>query len=643
MGKKLNTLLEEIKQLMNYDKSLGGLILEQGSADIGDMRRTKQQLKISNAPEKKENDIQYFNFGNIGKIPYVTGTQLFYLDNIDTGNILGITKKDKYGYYDEIFVDNYDNNLRRYYPTNDWEDWSFLKRNKIPYSFETKNGQFFHLVLKLIDPTKSVSELDDSSNKSRGWALSYPGSKSAISNDSGSGYYRTDGGNQIPYNIIAPIVPGDLSTYDLDTRNGFDKFMDSGFGVIAQIVVAIGVTILTRNLAIGQMTAEGIVSTNVIRTRLFLASVFAESLQGIPLSIYYFNRPGYESAGWMSLAFIMLPAIQRFTPLNNILPDFNAQTCLSISKKIMESNLKTITQSDLKSFMSKLSMEEKTLFLNVLTKSDDISKIMKSSEGKFLKQEFKSSDYLKYRDEIISLIDKPTESFFKTITKDFGITYTYAKLVEVIVERYMNYQEKRGREAKSMSKDFKKKIAENLKSIDKKINLMPEWVKYYAKSIDVKILPFILNEKMVVELCENGIFSDELSMKLFGYVGDKTIALLKESNKKSESLSKTIGINRFEELLKFIFDPEFRKSLSPIKIKELENLIEENKKFEDLKTEIPNGESSKTEVPNNVKTSDGWTITKDKKEFIKYKKDINYDAKIEGNSPDFTFYYKLKQ
>ncbi len=622
MGKKLNILLEEIKQLMNYDKSLGGLILEQGSADIVDMRRSEQQLKNSNAPEKrkKENDIKYFNFGNIAKIPYVNGTQLFYLDNIDTGNILGITKKDKYGYYDEIFVDSYDNNVRRYYPTNDWDDWSFLKRNKIPYSFKTKDGQFFHLVLKLINPSKSVSDLDDSSNKSRGWALSYPGSKSALPNDSGTGYYRTDGGNQIPYNITAPIVPGDLSTYDLDTRNGFDKFMDSGFGVIAQIVVAIGVTILTRNLAISQMAAEGIVSTNVIRSRLFLASVLAESLQGIPLSIYYFNRPGYESAGWMSLAFIMLPVIQRYTPLNNILPDFNVQTCLNISKQIMESNLQTITQSDLKSFMSKLSMEEKTLFLEVLKKSDDISKIMKSSESKFLKQEFKSSDYLKYRDEIMSLINKPTESLFKTITKDFGITYTYAKLVEKIVEKYMNYQEKRGKNAKSMSKDFKKKIAENVKKIDNDIKLLPSMVQYFTKNKLPNIPTFELSDNAVVELCEKGIFSEEFKQKIYGGTAKYSTELLESSANEGASKNiKKITPEIFEEINKFILDPEYKRLVSSEKRKILEDVIRKQSEKYGTPTNS-NFESDKIDkmVKNTEETPKTITTTTTPNEEIKY-------------------------
>jgi hypothetical protein len=139
----------------------------------------------------------------------------------------------------------------------------------------------------------------------------------------------------------------------------------------------------------------------------------------------------------------------------------------------------------------------------------------------------------------------------------------------------------------------------------------------------------------MLELCENGIFSDELSMKLLGYVGDKTIALVKEANKKTESLLKSIGMDRFNELVTFIFDPEFKKSLSPDKIKELENLIEENKKFEEPKP-------VEDEVTN-TQTSDGWTITKNKTEYIKFKKDTNYDTKIEGTSPDFTFYYKLKQ
>lgn len=648
MEKNINILMEDIIKLINYDRSMGGLILEQGSADITDMRRSEQQLKDSNAPEqrKKEDDIKYFNFSNIAKIPYVKGTQLFNLKNTDTGNILGITKKDKYGYYDEIFVDSYGSPIRRYYPTNEWEDWSFLQKNNIPYAFKTKDGQFFHLVLKLIDPTKSVSDLDNQSNKSRGWALSYPGSKSAISNDSGTGYYRTEGTQQIPYNITTPIIPGDLSTYDLDTRGGFDKFMDSGFGTISQVVVAIGVTILSRNLAIGQMTAESIVATNVIRTRLFLAAVFAEAIQGVPLSIYYFNRPGYEAAGWMSLAFIMLPVIQRFTGLNSVLPDFNPQTCLNISKKIMESNLKTITQGDLKAFMSKLSMQEKTLFLEVLKNSDEIASLMKSSEGKFLKQEFKSSEYLKYKDELMSLVNKPTESFFKTMGKDFGITYTYAKLVEKIVENYMNYQEKRGKDAKSMSKDFQKQTAENLKKVDEKINLMPEWAKFYVKDIDIKVLPFIFNEKIIRELCEEGIYSDEFSKKLYGYVGDKTIALLNESNKKRESLEKSIGMDKFTELLNFILDPEFKKSLSPIKIKELENLIKENKKFETPNPDDNLSISGETTDDNLLisgeTTDDEWLVAKNKLEFITYRKDPNYETKLIKNGEDYIYNYRLK-
>ena len=40
------------------------------------------------------------------------------------------------------------------------------------------------------------------------------------------------------------------------------------------------------------------------------------------------------------------------------------------------------------------------------------------------------------------------------MTKDFGITYTYAKLVQTIVESYMNYKEKQGVDAKCLPSSF---------------------------------------------------------------------------------------------------------------------------------------------------------------------------------------------
>ena len=70
----------------------------------------------------------------MGKIPYIKrNTQFYYLsDPIDTGKILGLSNKDEYGYYDEIFIEEYDQKLKRY-----------LKDNLYKYLINIKNIQKF--------------------------------------------------------------------------------------------------------------------------------------------------------------------------------------------------------------------------------------------------------------------------------------------------------------------------------------------------------------------------------------------------------------------------------------------------------------------------------------------------------------------
>ena len=84
-------------------------------------------IKLIN--EKKDDEFGYIDFSGY-KIPYVKRTTILHLlsDPIDTGKILGLSNKDEYGYYDEIFVESYREKIKRYYPTNDWADWTFIHR-----------------------------------------------------------------------------------------------------------------------------------------------------------------------------------------------------------------------------------------------------------------------------------------------------------------------------------------------------------------------------------------------------------------------------------------------------------------------------------------------------------------------------------
>lgn len=593
-------------------------------------------IKLINEKKEKDDEFGYFDFGGMGKIPYVKrNTKFYYLsDPIDTGKILGLSNKDEYGYYDEIFIESYDQKLKRYYPTNDWADWEFIKDKKIPFAFKTGDDQkIFHLVLKLINPTKSVVDLQDPNNKSRGWVISMPGIKSNSINDSGTGYYTTNGESQVPYNITAPVIPGDLSTFDLDSRTDFDRFMDSYGSIIVQIVVSMAVTIITRNFALGQIAAAEITSILGIQARLMIAAMVAETIVNLPVAIYYFNRPGYESMGWLSLAFILLPVIQRTTLLNRILPDYSLETAVSISQKIMTKSVgKMQTQAELKTFMMQLGLKEKNLFVQVLKGGKSLDPLLKNAANTLIKesdkQAFKSSEYLLARQQILTALNKNSESLFKVITKDFAMTYTYAKLIQTIIEQYSKLHEKNGKKIEDLTKKQKNKIAENTKKIDEAINLLPEWVKlslnedYVPTSIE-------LDEEMVKDLIENGIMSDELKKKFYD-VGELNMknALIK-ANKDAKSLEESLGIEKFKKLQLFRNDPIFKASLTPEEVKYYDDLIAENAKIRrqlDIKS-----------------FGENWNEEKDPVVFIQtYKKDPKYETKVETKYGRKYLLYRLK-
>lgn len=616
MDKKINDIINEINKIVDFNKSI--FLSEQSIDNTNqynqdgtinfdyDPKAAKQKEALnkftpisSKEKEKKDEKIKYFDFGGLSKIPYVVGTKFYRLTDTDTGRILGLTKKDKYGYYDEIEIENYGEPVRRYYPTNDWEDWKFIQKKGIPYSFKTPDEKYFHLILKLIEPTKSVIDLEDPSNKSRGWALSYPGSKTALSNDGGSGYYRTEGTMQVPYNIVAPIVPGDYATFDLDTRGGFDKFMDSGVGILTQIGLAIGVTLLTRNLAVGRLAAQEIVSVNAIRARLFAASILSETIVNAPVAIYYFNREGYESAGWLSLAFIALPVVQRFTPLVNILPDFSLATCYGISAKIMASKLETnMTQAQMKAFMNTLTMEEKALFAQVVENANKLSpKIMKAVD-KIAEKSYKGADYLAYKAEIVALLKKSKEeSLLKTLVMDFGITLTYIKLIEKILGVYESIKKKQNVDLNQLSTKEKEKIAKNVKKIDEEIKLLPEWTKYFMsgdneKTGNIKIPKFTISDDESKSLIENGIFGEDLKKKLADQASNSMLMLMEEAKKKGVYLEKLIGLDEFRLVTQYTSNPDkFCTDYGPEQCEKFKKILEENRmlylKEKEQQQEIP--------------------------------------------------------
>jgi hypothetical protein len=560
--------------------------------------------KNDNPDPDPDDDIDYFDFGGIADIPYARGAKFYYLTDmggIDVGKILGIQTKDKYGYYDEVVIENWENKIRRYYPTSECPDLKFLYDKKIPYAFTTKDGNRFHLGFKLLDPTLSVSKLDDKTNACRGWGVTYPGTATDDPTDSRTGYFRgAIGQPQVPYNIIQPIIPGDLSTFDLDTRSGFDKFVDSSVGLIAQVAVAIVVTILTRKAAMGITAAQGIVSTNVIRARLFAAAVFAEAAQGVPMAIYYFNRPGHEAAGWMSLMFIGLPAISRYTGLKNVLGEFSDDVCLGISKKIMESNIKKFSVAEMKVLLEKMTLDEKALFLKVIKESGELEKYVKQFEKELGSINPTSLDFKVAKSQIDELLNAPPKPFFKTLAIDFGITYTYAKLIEKIANSYYEIIKNDDSKIGLLTTEEQKKIADNLKKVEAEIKKFPEWAKYYTEEELPSDLTFEFTDKQLVELCEKGVLSDKLKKELYDKSAKYAISLLEKAKKEGKALAEEIVPELRILLIKYLSDPEYKKNVSPDLRKQLEDLMAEDKKkypntYEEEETKTVDNQTTQTQ------------------------------------------------
>jgi len=415
--------------------------------------------------------------------------------------------------------------------------------------------------------------------------------------------------------------------------------MDSGFGILAQIGTAIAVTLLTRNLAIGRLAAQEVVSVNAIRTRLFVASILSETIVNAPVAIYYFNREGYESAGWLSLAFIALPVIQRFTPLNNILPDFSVQTCYGLSTKIMSGRLEAgMTQAQMKTFMNGLTMEEKVLFTQVLKNAEKITPKITSVMEKVGAKAYKGKDYLAYRSEIIGLLEKQTENMFKTLVKDFGITLTYIKFVEALLSVYESIKKKQNVNLNTLPKKEKERLVKNIKNIDDEIKLLPEWTKYFLSeknedSGKTKLPKFSISEGDVSFLIENGIFGDKLKKQLADQAANSMVMLIEESNKKGIKIKELLNLEEFELLTTYTSNPEkFCGDYGSEQCDKFKKILEENIRLHGSSQQqiSPNGYDGTTYQYFNVEKKEWKTVTK--KQYEGWKKKGKQTREIQKNA-----------
>lgn len=492
----------------------------------------------------KDPKFDYFRFGSFGEIPVLKGTKLYYSDGLINGRtkkILGIEKSDKFGAYDEVYVEGWDTKVKRYYPTNGWDDWDFIYDNNIPYAFENENG-LFSLVLILVDPVKSVIDLGDpissqiitGDNQSRGWVLSGMGYQSDKEGDSATGYFKLVNGEHVAYNITAPLIRGDQSTFHLDTRSDFDRFMDSNWGMAAQIAIQIAITVLLRNqiamslparLFATEAAATATVLQKQMATRLIIATTITEAFVNIPIALYYRQRgPEYENMMWISLLFCALPLIQgKF--LSSLISDFSPATCMGLARKMMERSIRnTASGAELKALYQSLSWAEKELFFQVMTNVKTLTKmgieeqiakaISTLFEGGKQKLLTKETAFWFAREEILMLM-KQQPKFIKGLLVDVGTTLAYAKTIGKILETWSSSKEKKGELVDNLSEEEKKKVKENTIKLNKQLDNLPSFLKQNFKKQEWITYPWSVTEEDFIWMINNGILSDKFKQQIY--------------------------------------------------------------------------------------------------------------------------------
>ena len=591
MTNKNINLLSEIKkihELMNLDIILTetklspkqfhkNILLEQGS--------------------DKEGPLGSFDFGTYGKIWYVKkGFNAFYLPegNLDIGKLFGLENKpnhfkDEFGWH-EAYVkkswDDYDITVtqnspgpvqndpykelrkqgtivKRYYPADNWQTLEWVRKNKIPYAFKTSEGKMFVLAIKLVDLEKSlfpeVIRKDQvplkPMEKSRGWNIVVPGMSATSSRfDLGSAYFNVETNES--YNQTAPIVEDDPSTFDLDTRTNFVKFMGSWQGMLAQIAASLAIYLVAKKLVVltsfstvaGTEGAMAFTSANLSPANLRLRLVLFQTIGEIGLNSFLaFNYlkagPEYESMAFITMAFAAWPAISAYCPgLKNFLgTEYSNKSMLEIIGKQLTNQALSGIDLGLSMTLLKGSMQPEEWavlykFMEAMTKPElqaeikqafkmlfetgetgfygQVNKTLVSNvteEGlamQALRQKY--ARVLELIDGINDELAKPNAKFLSTFTKSLGTVVAYQKVLINIYDRFSSKPENKDK----INDQTAKQHAQNSKAaLDKKYSECPGWEKKIMSEKDAQdefsLRSMTFSEDTLNKLFENGVFTDE--------------------------------------------------------------------------------------------------------------------------------------
>ena len=560
-------------------------------------KAVKQSLEKSETQSSESNKgpMGSFDFGDYGKIWYVKRNFLpFYLPsgNLDIGKLFGLADKpnhfkDEYGWH-EAYVkkrwDDYDITVtrpgigqndpyeelrkqgtivKRYYPADNWETLEWVRKNKIPYAFSTSEDKLFVLAIKLVNLEKSlfpeVIRKDQvplkPMEKSRGWNIVVPGMSATSSRfDLGSAYFNVKTGE--PYNQTAPTVEDDPSTFDLDTRTDFVKFMGSWQGMLAQVVASLLIYLVAKKLVVlisfstvpGSFGRAVFTSANLSPANLRLRLVLFQTIGEIGLNSflaynYVQAGPEYESMAFITMAFCAWPAISAYCPgLKNFLgTEYSNKAMLEIIGKqlvrqamsgidlgvamtllkgsmqpeewavlytFMEAMTKPELQAELKQAFKVLFETGETGFYGQVNRTLVSNVSDQGFSMQALRQKY--AKVLELIDGISDEMAKPNAKFLSTFTKSLGTVVVYQKVLINIYDRFSSKPENKNK----INDQTAQQHAQNSKAaMDKKYDECPGWEKKIMLEKDAQeefsLRSMSFSEDTLNKLFENGVFTDE--------------------------------------------------------------------------------------------------------------------------------------
>jgi hypothetical protein len=385
---KLEEQINEIRRLMDYNRSSVILINEQGFGGAAGIVGTPQNFKTDSGikdpksgifyRQKFKKELGYFDsemmLGECFTISY-------FDSNSNAKNCMDFPNiyKDpnpKLGYYIYGDVLNDDDNksekVRIYLP----KDTFFTDLNGIVKSFiayptcpeqqKKQGGIKYTLIYQLNNPQKAIIDqvmtedgvkfVDD--DASRGWSISFfEGSQ--------SGYFAIGLNDDEGFDNVSKskpatdLIPTQFKEFSLENygeefgRSEFDIWYDSGWGIAIQIGGAILVGIISGG--IGTLLTAGMESLLAARAIVLGAELAGELIYAIPEAIYLKNR-GMNTASTIVLLFSLLPLFNRLGLVKRLAGDMSKeqmnQFVLNLAKKADAGDFRS--PADVKKWLSSL-------------------------------------------------------------------------------------------------------------------------------------------------------------------------------------------------------------------------------------------------------------------------------------------------